>query len=53
VISVEGFKKIICEHEDIQTSAFVNFYVAHVHKCTLFNIPLEERFSYIAYGWEE
>lgn len=53
IISEDGIKKIMCQHQQVNTSAFVNFYTAHIHKCSLFNIPLEQSFSYIAYGWAE
>lgn len=53
VISSEGFKKIPCESIAVNTSAFVNFYTANIHKCRLSSIPFEERFSYAAYGWGE
>jgi len=53
VISSEGFKRVTCEHSAITTSAFVDFYVAHVHKCSFTNIPYEDTFSYIAYGANE
>ena len=53
VISGEGFKKITCAHNTINTSAFVNFYAPNVHVCPLTNILFEESFKYAAFGLAE